>query len=278
MKRLWLMPIVALVLVAGCFEDDHHAVVAPRDTIPPAAPRGLYSVTGDGEVFLHWQANTESDVAGYRVYKAPCASGASCPYDLVGATTGTSFTVSGLTNGTTRYFAVAAYDRAGNESDLSYDDIYDTPRPEGFGRTLTNATDAPATAGYDFSGFVVVPWNDTDADVYYSIAGGTLHMVAPFTDTDLQDAGYATTLDAVDYAPPAGWSPTGMVELILGHCYVVRITSSPGVANYAKFRVTSLSTSQVTFDWAYQTDPNNGELSQTRTRSETVARVRRSAS
>ena len=128
MKHLWLMPLAALVLVAGCYDGDrHHGVVSPNDTTPPAAPRGLFSVTGDGEVFLHWQANTESDVAGYRVYKSPCSSGSSCPYDLVGATTGTSFTVSGLNNGQTRYYAVAAYDRAGNESDLSYNDVYDTP-------------------------------------------------------------------------------------------------------------------------------------------------------
>ncbi len=279
MKRLWFVPLALLVLVAGCFEDNHN-VVAPRDTSAPAAPRGLFSVTGDGVVFLHWQANTESDVAGYRVYKAPCATGSGCPYDLVGATTGTSLTVSGLTNGVTRYFAVAAYDRAGNESDLSYNDIYDTPRPEGFGRSLTNATDGPATAGYDFSAFAVVPWNDAHADMYYSTSGGVLHMVAPFTDTDLQDAGFASSLDAVDFAPTSGWAPSGTVELIVGHCYVVRVTSSPGVANYAKFRVTSLDASHVTFDWAYQTDPNNGELSQTHPRTEATAtaRVRRSVS
>jgi len=216
-------------------------------------------------------------VAGYRVYKSPCSSGSSCPYDLVGATTGTSFTVSGLDNGQTRYYAVAAYDRAGNESDLSYNDVYDTPRPEGFGRSLTNATDGPATAGYDFSAFAVVPWNDTQADMYFSTAGGTLHMVAPFVDTEIQDAGYASSLDAVDFAPPTGWSPSGTVELIVGHCYVMKISASATVANYAKFRVTSLSTSQVTFDWAYQTDPNNGELAQKPTRS-SGTRVRRSVS
>ena len=280
MKRLWFVPIALLVLVAGCFEDNNHNVVAPRDTVAPAAPRGLFSVTGDGEVFLHWQANTESDVVGYRVYKSPCASGSSCPYDLVGATTGTSFTVSGLSNGVTRFFAVAAYDRAGNESDLSYNDLDDTPRPEGFGRSLTNATDGPATAGWDFSAFAVVPWDDTHADVYFSKSGGVLHMVAPFVDTNLQDAGFASSLDAVDFAPTSGWSPSGTVELIVGHCYVARIDASPTISNYAKFRVTSLDASQVTFDWAYQTDPNNGQLSQTHTRSEgtSTTRVRRSAS
>ncbi len=274
MKTFWIVPAVALFLLTGCDHDER--IVAPRDVTPPAAPRGLVSVTGDGQVLLRWYDNTESDVAGYRIYRAPCAGGSSCPYDLVGATTGTSFAVTGLANGTTRYFAVAAYDRAGNESDLSYEDVYDTPRPAGFGRSLTNATDGPATAGYDFSAFTVRPWDDTRTDIYYSVAGGARRMLAPFTDTDLQDAGYASSLDAVDYAPSAGWSPTGAVELIVGHCYVVRVLSG-GAYNFAKFRVTSLTSGQVVFDWAYQTDPNNGELAQDRPRQE-GARVRRPAS
>ena len=274
MKKLWLVPIAALVLLSGC--NDDQGIVIPRDTTPPAAPRGLFSVTGDGTVFLRWELNTEPDVAGYRIYRAPCASGSGCPYDGVGATTGNAFAVTGLVNGVTRYFAVAAYDRAGNESELSYKDIFDTPRPEGFGRLLTNATDGPATAGYDFSAFTVRAWDDARADVYFSIAGGALKMVAPFTDTDLQDAGYASSLDAVDFAPSAGWAPSGTAELIVGHCYVVRILTS-GSYNFAKFRVTSLNPSRVIFDWAYQTDPNNGELKASRPREESV-RVRRAVS
>lgn len=275
MKRIWLVPLSVLALLAaGCNEGRHTIVAPPRDATPPAAPRGLYSTTGDREVFLRWQSNTESDVVAYRIYKAPCASGSSCPYDLIGTTSGTAFTVGGLINGVTRYYALSAVDRVGNESDLSYNDIYDTPRPEGFGRQLTNVTDGPATAGYDFSAFLVRPFDDSRTDVYFSVAGGGLKMVAPFTDTDLQDAGYAATLDAVDFAPSAGWSPSGTAELIVGHCYVVRIMSSPGNYNFAKFRVTSLSSSQVVFDWAYQTAVNNGELAVTRAREE-ATRVRR---
>jgi len=271
--RIWLVPLAALVVFASC-EDDR--VVAPRDLTPPASPRGVYNVTGDGEVFLSWEANTESDVAGYRIYKAACLNGSSCPYLPVGTTTQTNFVVTGLTNGTTRYFGVTAFDRAGNESELSHQDTFDTPRPEGFGRTLTNATDGPATAGYDFSAFSVRPWDDTRTDIYFSAAGGALRMAAPFTDTDIQDAGYAMTLDAVDFAPSAGWSPTGTVELIDGHCYVVRILSG-GAYNYAKFRVRSLDVSAVTFDWAYQIAPNNPELKSARPREESV-RLRRAVS
>ena len=274
MKRFWWLPVATLMLVAGCNDDE--AVVMPRDMTPPAAPRGLTSVTGDQAAYLSWLGNTESDVAGYRIYESTCSSGPSCPYDLVGTTAGTSFVVGGLNNGVTRFFAVAAYDHAGNESPLSYEDVFDTPRPEGFGRGLTNDVDGPSTAGYDFSAFAVRPWDDLQTDIYFHSAGGVLTMVAPFVDTDLQDAGYASTLDAVDFAPSSGWSPSGIVELIPGHCYVARVATGSSY-NYAKFRVTSVNAALVVFDWAYQIDPDNRELLVTPTRGE-EGRQRRHAS
>lgn len=86
-------------------------------------------------------------------------------------------------------------------------------------------------------------------------------MFTPDVNTDIQDMGWTSNLDAIDFAPPAGWSPTGSVELIPGHAYVVWTRDN----HYAKFRVTSLSASAVVFDWAYQTDPGNGELMVQRT-------------
>lgn len=244
----WMLGFALLVL-PGCWDDT----VAPRDVTPPAAPRGVYSVTGDGQVTIHWLANTEGDVAGYRVFEGDCASGASCPYDLVGATTGTSFTVTGLANGATKYFAVAAYDRANNESDLSYDNVFDTPRPEGFGLVLAAAQDKPALSGWDFSAYMIRPWNDAQTDMYFS-ATTIDEMLVP-SGTGIQDMGYAASLDAVDFAPATGWSPTGGVELIVGHNYVVKTADN----HFAKFRVTGLGAS-VTFDWAYQIAAGNREL------------------
>jgi hypothetical protein len=253
MRRLWIALLAATTLLTGCHDET-----APRDTTPPAAPRGVYSVTGDGSVTLHWLGNTESDLSGYRVYISDCPSGAGCPYTRVGFTGALSFVVGGLTDGLTRYFAVSAVDLAGNESALSYDIIQDTPRPAGTGLVLADANVTPAASGYDFPDFQVRPWNDASTDMYFQVSLGVAQMVCPFTDTDIQDAGYATTLDAVDVAPSLGWSATGIVELIPGHCYVLRIGST--VLNYAKFRVTGLSASQVVTDWAYQTDPGNPEL------------------
>jgi hypothetical protein len=154
----------------------------------------------------------------------------------VGSTSGTQFTVSSLTNGVTRYFAVAAYDFAGNESALSYDTIFDTPRPEGFNAAVTNYLTVPATGGWDFSAQTTRAWNDAQTDMFYGFNGAVLEMFVPDLTTEIQDAGYATTLDAVDFAPTAGWSPTGTVELIQGHCYVVHTRDD----HYAKFRVTQI--------------------------------------
>ena len=248
--RSWLTAFASVLVLAGCNDSTR-----PRDHEPPAAPRGLYSVTGDRSVTLDWLENTESDVVGYRVYEAPC-DGPSCPYDEIAYTTRSNYTVPGLSNGVTRFFAVTAIDQAGNESDLSEDEVFDTPRPAGFGRSLANYLVTPATSGYDFSAGVVRPFDDASTDIYFGSNAGVSLMYTPFEDTDIQDAGYATSLDVIDFAPGAGWSPTGSVELIVGHCYFVWTHDD----HYAKFRVTSLSSSQVEIDWAYQTDPGNREL------------------
>src|SRR5258706_16344694 len=78
-----LLLLVAMLALSGCNDET-----APRDVNPPAAPRGFRSVTGDNTVYLSWLANTESDVAGYRIYQAPCASGSSCPYTRIGSVSG----------------------------------------------------------------------------------------------------------------------------------------------------------------------------------------------
>ena len=235
---------------AGCSSDK---TVTARDLTAPAAPQALYSVTGDGRVTLHWVKNTELDLSGYRVYRAPAFVG---PYDPLGLTTATTWVDDTVANGVTYWYAVSAYDRAGNESDLSVENVHDTPRPEGFDVSLVpTSLEASGTAGFDFSGPTQRLSADPRTDVYFTVLGGTLLMEARDLQTDIQDAGYHT-MDELDWAPPNGWSPTGTAELILGHAYYVFTRDS----HYAKFRVTALSSSLVRFDWAYQIDPGNPEL------------------
>ena len=255
MRKAIPILLAALALVAaGCDQGT-----SPRDVTPPAAPRGLFSVTGDGQATLRWLANTESDLQGYRVYESPCSSGPDCPFDRIGATTTNQFVASGLANGVTRFFAVAAVDRSGNESALTVEDVFDTPRPAG-SATLGNFVQSTSGAGWDFSAFSAKASNDPSADMFFGYNGSIYQMFATapanLPPVEIQDAGYASSLDAVDFAPNGGWSPSGTVELIPGHCYVVWTSDD----HYAKFRVTGLSPSVVSFDWAYQTDRSNPEL------------------
>jgi len=259
MSKRWLLAMSAMAMLSGCDEST-----GPRDVYAPAAPRGLHSVTGDGQAQLSWLANTESDVAGYHVYMSPCAGGPTCPYDPIGTTSATMF-IAPLANGQTRYFAVTAYDRAGNESELSKEYINDTPRPAGYGLALNDYQVTPATAGWDFSAETVVPYDNPNVDIFFGHANGVPTMFTFFSDVDLQDAGFTSSLDEVDRAPgDIGWAANGQVELIEGHSYIVQMSSGvPSLThNYAKFRVVNLSSSpaRVVIDWAYQTDPDNPQL------------------
>ena len=244
----WVLLSAVALASAGCNDQT-----APRDVTPPAAPRGVRSITGDHQVVLSWYGNTEPDVTGYRIYWSTCAN---CPYDYVGQTSTNTFTVTGLTNGVTRFYAVSAVDRAGNASELSYENVFDTPRPAGFGAQLGNYLNDTAGAGWDFSATIALDAGAPATDMFYGHNGSVAQMFVPDFGTDIQDAGYAQTLDAVDYSPDGGWSPSGSVELIPGHCYVVWTRDN----HFAKFRVTALTTQAVTFDWAYQTAAGNREL------------------
>lgn len=43
--------------------------VTPADTFPPAAPKSLAAIAGEGVISLIWEPNTESDLAGYLVLR-----------------------------------------------------------------------------------------------------------------------------------------------------------------------------------------------------------------
>jgi hypothetical protein len=262
-SALALLALVALI-AAGCSDND--GPVAVVDSVPPAPPQAVKTVTGDDRVTLSWVRNTEPDLAGYRVYRG--TTGYDGPFDPLGTTAAIGWVDDEVVNGQTYFYAVAAYDEAGNESDLSVENTFDTPRPAGTNLVLTPLSMEPGLpSGYDFSAGVLRPAADAETDVYFEIVDGTRLMIARDLSTDIQDAGFHP-LDELDWAPEEGWSPTGTVELILGHSYYVWTRTD----NFAKFRVTALSDSQVRIDWAFQLQAGNPELMRTpRRTAETMA-------
>lgn len=67
---------------------------------------------------LTWNANTESDLAGYKLYQGTVSGQYGPPVDLGNVTTYT-LTLPTLTIDQTYFFAITAYDKSSNESKLS---------------------------------------------------------------------------------------------------------------------------------------------------------------
>ncbi len=74
-----------------------------------------------GGAILSWNPNPERDLAGYRVYYGESSSPHAKVVDVGLTSTPDSpvYTVNDLVEGKTYFFAVTAYDSAGNESGLS---------------------------------------------------------------------------------------------------------------------------------------------------------------
>ena len=87
------------------------------ESVPPLEPTGLEAVPGVGQVTLSWRPNSDPDVLGYVVERAPTPTG---PWTrlTVDPVTGVSFS-DGVPNGETRHYAVRAVDTAANESGRS---------------------------------------------------------------------------------------------------------------------------------------------------------------
>jgi hypothetical protein len=246
---------VLLPFVAGC--DDEGPVVAEVVDVPPFPPDGVFSITGDGVVSIYWNANWEEDLDGYAVYRSTTNPGPYYFLDEVSANQ-TWYDDTDVVNGETWFYAVTAFDRAGYESELSLETVFDTPRPEGFGLVLVELGQDPSRAGYDFSSLSGVPQAAAlgTTDIYFESSGGAQYLRAK-TGVDIQDYGLID-LPYVDWAPDTGWSPSAQAEAITGHSYIIRIQSGQGT-NVAKVQVKSVG-STVTLDWAYQAVQNNPEL------------------
>ncbi len=242
--------VIASALVAVMFFGCEK--VNTVDTTPPAIPQGLRTVSLDNAVQISWLPCQDADLAGYKVWESNRYDG---EYHLLGTTTATTFTDDGAVNGVTSFYAVSSYDYAHNESALSKDVVYDTPRPEGYNVALAEVHTSPTTAGYEFASGTVGPYNDSYTDFYFDDASGRF-MLDVWSDTDIQDMGYTATLDDISTAPSAGWAPSGTAEAIVGHTYVIWTKDN----HYAKVRVRQVSSTGMTFDWAYQTAVGNPEL------------------
>lgn len=92
---------------------------------------GMIAFAHGATVELTWNANTESDLAGYKLYSGTASGQYGAPIEL-GKVTSYQFQLN-PTVGTAYYFAVTAFDTSGNESAKSSEVsafVPDTTAPE----------------------------------------------------------------------------------------------------------------------------------------------------
>jgi hypothetical protein len=256
---------VVAIMIQGCtFEGTNDTVVV--DNSAPAAPRGVYSISGDEQVEIKWYPNQEKDLKGYVIYKSTKKSGDYKEINTVGAKV-SSYIDNDVRNGNTYYYAISAIDFDGNESDLSPEIVEDTPRPEGKGVKLRDFVLDPDRSGLDFSGADqgAIAFDRKNTDIYFGVdTVVSVPYIYSDTDVQIQDLGYTDSMDEVDVSPVKGFTKL-FVEAIVGHTYAFLTTDG----NYAKIRVTDMKVDWVgnkvkdawiVFDWAYQLQIDNPDL------------------
>ncbi len=98
--------------------DSQPLEVTPRDTFAPAAPSNVTVASAGGVVSVFWPTNSESDVAGYFVYRADGEADESARFTKLTEKplTRTSYKDDRVTNGSRYSYRITAVDRYGNES------------------------------------------------------------------------------------------------------------------------------------------------------------------
>jgi hypothetical protein len=244
MKKLskYFLALIAAAILASCdvYDPDNNY----NDYDPPADPTGLVVINGDNRVDLYWNENRESDVAGYNIYYSFEYDGR---YELIGSTESNYFIDRDVDNAVTYYYAVTAYDYNGNESELSIDFTYATPRPEGFNQSIFDFRRFPDNSGYAFSEFQVVPYDDLESDVFFEKYEGQFYLNV-WDDSDIQDMGHTSDIYEIPFAPTSGWSPDKYEVAEAGHTYVIWTWDN----HFAKIRVRNITNDRVVFDWTYQ--------------------------
>ena len=115
-----------------------------------------------GQVTLAWDANTEPELGGYKLYYGQTSGNYTWSVDAGNQTT---YTLTGLTAGQTYYFAVKAYDRLG-QNESAFSNAVQATIPIPTGAPVANFTASPTTgtaslnvAFTDTSTGSVTAWN-----------------------------------------------------------------------------------------------------------------------
>jgi murein DD-endopeptidase MepM/ murein hydrolase activator NlpD len=195
---------VAAVDVAGhvSARSAQASATIPVSDVALAVPSGLTGTAATNSISLNWNDNTESDLAGYLVYRSTTSGTGFTP--LAEDVTQSSYTDTAIQPGKTYYYIVFAFDTAGNTSAASAQVSVTAPAPPaGFvDQPVIETPDVPTTDGFaspvaaplDISSTFGPRWKTSESrydfhrgidyfgntgDPIFSIGGGTVTRIYP---------------------------------------------------------------------------------------------------
>ncbi len=88
------------------------------DTTAPATPVNLIVTQNDKSILLNWDANSESDISHYTIYKGALPNFTPSQYTVLATTSTNSYSDTEIADYKV-YYKISAFDMSGNESDYS---------------------------------------------------------------------------------------------------------------------------------------------------------------
>jgi fibronectin type 3 domain-containing protein len=234
----------------GVSPDSNEVSVTPAASaaVPPA-PTGLGATAGNGSVGLTWGAS--AGATGYSVYRgtAPGAEGTT----PIGTTTSTSFTDTGLTNGTAYYYKVTASNSVG--ASPSSNEATATPA-SGSGALLLSqgqpATASSVQAGYPASnavdGNLSTRWSSAFSDPQWlEVDLGATHTISKVVL--YWEAAYATAFQIQTSADGTNWTTIYSTTTGTGGTQTLSVTGS---GRYVRMYGTKRATGYGYSLWEFQ--------------------------
>jgi endonuclease I len=165
----------------ACVFEDICSGTSSGDTTPPGAPTGFSANGGSGSVSLAWTGNSESDLAGYNMYRSDTANGTFTKVNSALINT-SAYDDNAVNANTTYFYKVSAVDSSSNESVQSGSVSATTDGTISSGSVWINEihydndssdvnefVEVAGTAGLDLTGWQLVAYNGSNGASYKTL-------------------------------------------------------------------------------------------------------------
>lgn len=225
---------------------SNESSATPGDFTPPAAPTTLTAIADDGIVWLDWDSNGETDLAGYNIYRST-TSGSGYTKLNGSLLNNPEYDDINVSNTITYYYVVTAVDTSSNES--NYSDVV-SATPAVYGDFIINGI-----VDVNDLGYLMTLWLESDCELTEQVDLGGDCIVNFYEFSAFSINWYVEPVDVNAPTVPSNLSSTagdGTVSLnwddnsegdLDGYNIYRSIISGSG---YSKLNVSLLATSDYT--------------------------------